>query len=72
MEYLSEFITEKKVQGCRKRTIEDYQFHLTRFFQKHPDCLDDHPQLCHCVSKYFAVSDMHPLLLTFNGTSRRK
>jgi site-specific recombinase XerD len=63
-EYVSEFITTKKVQSCRARTIRDYRIHITRFFQKYPDCLDDYHQLHHCVSEYFAVSDLAPA--TFN------
>jgi len=60
MEYLSEFITIKKVQGLRRRTIFDYQKNIHHFFQRYPDCLDDYHQLCHYVSKYFAVSDISP------------
>jgi len=63
-EYLSEFITAKKVQGLRERTIIDYQKNIHRFFQRYPDCLDDYHQLCHCVSEYFAVSNISPA--TFN------
>ena len=63
-EYLSEFITEKKIQGCRERTIKDYQHHIPRFFKNSPDCLDDYYLLSQEVSKYFAVSDIAPA--TFN------
>ncbi|MCX6090304.1 MAG: tyrosine-type recombinase/integrase, partial [Candidatus Atribacteria bacterium] len=63
-EYLSEFITSKRIQGLRERTIIDYQKNIHRFFKLFPDCLEDYHQLYHCVSMYFAVSNIAPA--TFN------
>ena len=63
-EYLSEFITVKKVQGLRERTITDYQKNIHRFFKRYPDCLDDYHHLCHCVFEYFSVANISPA--TFN------
>jgi len=42
MEYLSEFITTKKVQGCRERTIEDYQLHVSYFFRNYQGEIGDY------------------------------
>ncbi|NLJ47971.1 MAG: hypothetical protein GX428_00040 [Candidatus Atribacteria bacterium] len=63
-EYFSEFITVKKVQGLRERTITDYQKNIHRFFKRYPGCLDDYHHLCHCVFEYFSVSNISPA--TFN------
>ncbi|WP_427365673.1 tyrosine-type recombinase/integrase [Candidatus Caldatribacterium saccharofermentans] len=40
-EHLEEFLLEKEVNGCRERTIEDYRYHLTRFFQGYEGDLED-------------------------------
>jgi site-specific recombinase XerD len=40
-EYLQSFLLEKQVSGCRERTIEDYRYHLTRFFQGYGGDLQD-------------------------------
>jgi len=32
-EYFSDFLLEKQIAGCRKRTLRDYRYHITRFFE---------------------------------------
>lgn len=32
-EYLANFVLEKQIAGCRRRTIEDYCYYVERFFQ---------------------------------------
>lgn len=38
---LDAFINLKKAQGRASRTIEDYQYHVKRFFSRFPSCLDE-------------------------------
>ncbi len=64
MEYLSEFLTEKKVQGCRERTIKDYRLHVSYFFRNFQGDVDDYHSICNKVKEYFSTSDIAPA--TFN------
>ena len=63
-EYFTEFLTEKRIQGCRGRTIEDYQLHVTYFFRNYDREIDDYHSLCEKVKEYFSVSNIAPA--TFN------
>ncbi|MCX6089149.1 MAG: hypothetical protein NTX88_01985 [Candidatus Atribacteria bacterium] len=44
-EYLSEFLTEKRIQGCRETTIKDYVKFLNYFFRSYSGDIDDYPHL---------------------------
>ena len=63
-DYLSEFITVKKVQGLRERTIEDYKKHINLFYKYYQGEIDDYHYLCKKVKEYFSTSDIAPA--TFN------
>jgi site-specific recombinase XerD len=63
-EHLIEFITIKRVNGLRERTIIDYKKNIYRFFKKYPNGLDNYQYLCHCVFEYFSVFNISPA--TFN------
>jgi len=63
-EYLSAFLTEKKVQGCRERTINDYQYYVMSFFRYYQGDIDDYHSLCEKVKEYFSASNISPA--TFN------
>jgi site-specific recombinase XerD len=63
-EYLSEFFTEKRVQGCRERTIQDYKLHLDLFFRTYQGDIDNYHLLCNKVKEYFSTSTIAPA--TFN------
>jgi site-specific recombinase XerD len=57
-EYLSEFITVKKVQGLRERTIEDYKKHINLFYKYYQGEIDDYHYLCNKVKDNFSISDI--------------
>ncbi len=63
-EYLSEFFTEKRIQGCRERTIQDYKLHLGLFFRTYQGDIDNYHFLCNKVKEYFSTSVIAPA--TFN------
>ena len=63
-DYLSEFITVKKVQGLRERTIEDYKKHINLFYKNYQGEIDDYHYLCKKVKEYFSTSTIAPA--TFN------
>jgi integrase len=40
-EYFQDFLMEKQLAGCRERTIRDYCYHVSRFFQGYEGDLQD-------------------------------
>ena len=63
-EYLSEFITIKKVQGLRERSIEDYKKHINLFYKNYQGEIDDYHYLYKKIKDYFSIPDIAPA--TFN------
>ena len=53
LDYLCDFLLIKKINGCRERTIKDYEYHITRFFQLYPESFDDYSILENSVKDYF-------------------
>ena len=51
---LDTFINLKKAEGRASRTIHDYQYHVKRFFDRHPTCLDDSTVLKEAAFAYMA------------------
>lgn len=50
-----DFILLKKAQGMADRTIEDYEYHISKFFNEHPDIVN-YDMLERNVLTYFAES----------------
>jgi integrase len=65
--YLEDFILEKRLAGCRERTIKDYTYHITRFFASFRGSLEDLDALKKRLQEYLSP-DLAPA--TFN--TRRK
>jgi site-specific recombinase XerD len=59
-ECLAMFVSLKKAQGCSKRTIEDYEQHVKRFFQIYPVPFQNHIQLKTAVLDYFGNQNVSP------------
>lgn len=53
-EYLSEFITERKIRGCRETTIKDYIKFINYFFRSYSGEIDDYEHLHYALRKYFS------------------
>jgi len=66
-EYLEDFVLEKRLAGCRERTIKDYIHHITRFFSSFRGDLQDFEALRRHLQGFFSA-DVAPA--TFN--TRRK
>lgn len=54
-EVFEDFILFKQAQGLAKRTIDDYMFHIPKFFKEYPE-IKDYNKLEKNVLKYFAES----------------
>lgn len=50
---LKNFINLKKAEGRAPRTIQDYQYHINRFFTRFPNCMED-GSLTDCANEFMA------------------
>lgn len=53
--HLEDFLLTKKVEGCRDRTIKDYEYHVNQFFKEYPYALEDQEKLQFSVRCYFTT-----------------
>ncbi len=67
-EYLKNFLMLKKVEGRAPRTLRDYTYWVTDFFNRYPSSLDNWQALKQGVMEYFS-RDLAPA--TFNGVRVR-
>ena len=52
--FLDDFILTKKVEGCRDRTIKDYVYHISLFFNSYPKAFEEYFSLKSSVMEYFS------------------
>ena len=66
---LETYVNLKKAEGRAERTIEDYVYHVKRFFNRFPSCLVDYETFQLSVFKYMAEDGVRNA--TYNNLRRR-
>ncbi len=53
-EAMQQFLFYKRAEGRSERTLSDYKYHITHFFDLYPNCFHDEQQLKKCLYEYLS------------------